>query len=139
MSGLLLLLSLKVIVDLKVLRIFKLCKNNWNLKEEQTVEELRFCRKWFSGVLQVSFYVNIQKVGIMWNLSHFLLGSGSASFQIFKKRGLGRISILREGLLGKKGWTFSRRSYSFYIKTNINLKYSVTQKVYTQKVFLCHK
>ena len=34
------------------------------------MEELRFCRKLLSGVLEVSFYVNIIKVHIMYN-PHF--------------------------------------------------------------------
>ena len=56
------------------------------------------------------------------------------SNQIFKKGGLGKTSTFKGGLLGKRGWTFSRGS-NFYIKNKLKSKIFNDKNVYKQKYF----
>ena len=56
----------------------------------------------------------------------------------FSKRGVGRISIFRGRLLGRRGSPFSR-GCSFYIKNKLKSEtFDDKKKFINKNVFLCH-
>ena len=64
-------------------------------------------------------------------------GGGWASYQIFEKGGgTGQDLNFERGLLGKKGWLFSRGVAVFSQKINWNLKYLLTKSFINKNVFL---
>ena len=67
-----------------------------------------------------------------------LLLGGWASYQIFKNGRLGRISISKGLLLGKRGWFFSGvGGCSFYIKNKLKSEIFNKKKFISKNVFLC--
>ena len=66
-----------------------------------------------------------------------LFSGGWASYQVFQKGGLDRISIFRGGLHWKKWVTFFKEGCSFYLKNKLKLIFMMTLKTYgTLKMFL---
>ena len=99
------------------------------------MQELRFCQKWFSGVLEVSLYVNIQKVDIICNPT-FSTGEWLNLLLIFQKEGAWQISILREGCAEKVGVNFFKEELQFLHKNKYKSEiFNGTKSLYTKMFF----
>ena len=83
-------------------------------------------------------YVSLYQRAIVCTPLPFLKGRGGggwASNQIFKKRGLDKISTFREELLGKRRVTFFKGDCNFHIKNKLKSEIFNDKKCLSAKIF----
>ena len=98
-----------------------------------------FYAKCYPAVLWEIFLM-LRSVGpnIVGTPAPFLQGKGLSLQPNFQKGGLDRTSTFRGGLLGKRGWLFSRGRLQFSHKNKLKSEIFNDKQFISKNIFLCH-